>query len=238
MNVFIDESGSMNNHTNNYSRYFIITLVNSKNKRHLNSAHQRFVSANRTGLLEADKPKITAKSGRYLREGGQMFNAERFIELKGNALTPELKKKFLMYFNRPTDIEVLYIKIDNWKVGNTLYQNTARAFNYVLRLAIQYYIAQGVLSDEPYYLHLDERNERTETRHFLQNYLNTELVCSNHCKGPFIVQYCNSSDMRQIQIADVFSNAYYSHLINQHYTDEFNALYKSGVIKGVFEFPL
>lgn len=239
MDIFIDESGSLNNSATNYCDFFIIALVYSKNGQKLKTAHKRFVAAHLSELQKADKPKtIQTKTGRILCKGSQMFIGGKFQELKGNAFSSGLKKSFLTYFNRPDDLEVYYIKIANRRLTDGFCRNTARAFNYTLRLAIQHYIKQGLLPDQACNLHLDERNEKTETRHFLGNYLNTELVLGGHCSGPFVVEYCNSANMRQIQIADVFANAYYSQLISNSYTNEFNALRKSGVVRDIFEFPL
>ena len=202
MDIFIDESGSLNNNPTNYCDYFVVALVFSKNGKELKKAHKRFVAANMTDLQSADKPKVS-KTGRVWREGNQMFIDGKFQELKGNVFSSDLKRKFLTYFNRPDDLEVYYIKIANKKLTTGFCKNTARAFNYTLRLAIQYYIKQGLLPDQACNLHLDERNEKTETRHFLCDYLNTELVLGGHCAGPFTVEYCNSANVRQVQIADV-----------------------------------
>lgn len=238
MDIFIDDSGSLNSTPKNYCDYFVVALIYSKNGKELKKAHKRFVAANLTELRKVDKPKVNSKTGRVRRKGNQMFVDGKFRELKGNVFSGNLKKKFLTYFNRPDDIEVYYIKIANKKLTTGFCKNTARAFNYTLRLAVQYYIKQRILPDQVCNLHLDERNEKTETKHFLCDYLNTELVLGGHCVGPFTVEYCNSANVRQIQIADVFANTYYSHLINGGYTAEFDALKASGVVKGIFEFPL
>lgn len=238
MNLFIDESGSINNSPSYFGDYFVIALVCSKNGNELKKAHKRFVKSNFADLQAADQPKIHPHTGKVLRAGNQMFKNGKFRELKGNSFTSVLKRKFLNYFNRPDDIEVYYIKIANKRLTDSFCSNTARAFNYTLRLAVQHFVKLGLLPDEECHLHLDERNEKTETKHFLCNYLNTELVLSGHCTGPFNVTYYDSADVRQIQIADVFANVYYSQLINGEYTSELEALKNSGVIKGIFEFPL
>lgn len=237
MDIFIDESGSLNNAPSNYSQFFVVAMVCAKNNKALKRAHKRFVSSNLPDLRRADSAKKPHGS-RKACVCGQMFNNNKFQELKGNVFSPELKRRFLAHFNRPDDIEVYFVKISNKRLTDGFCRNKARAFNYTLRLAIQYYIKNGSLPNHPYNLHLDERNEKTESRHFLCDYLNTELVLGGHCSGPFTVQYCDSSNVPQIQIADVFANIYYSYLHSRAYTDELKELYASGVIKGIFEFPL
>lgn len=45
MNIYIDESGSINNHNPN-NKYFIITLIHAVNKASLKRAYKRFVFLN------------------------------------------------------------------------------------------------------------------------------------------------------------------------------------------------
>ncbi|MCR5400654.1 MAG: DUF3800 domain-containing protein [Treponema sp.] len=73
-------------------------------------------------------------------------------------------------------------------------------------------------------LQLDERNERTEARYFLENYLNTEFCLNGITEKHYTVKYLDSSDNPFIQIADVFANLYYSELNTEAYTDLFNTL--------------
>lgn len=116
-------------------------------------------------------------------------------------------------------------------------ENTARVFNYTVRLALGYFIQKGFLPDENCSLQLDERNEKTETRYFLENYLNTELSMSGAASGKFDVSYFDSANNSIIQIADVFANLYYSHLQTEAYEEEFQKLKESGILKFIFEFP-
>lgn len=57
MNLYIDESGSINNHSPN-NKYFIIALIHPTNKAALKRAYKRFVSANHDALKELDKEKF------------------------------------------------------------------------------------------------------------------------------------------------------------------------------------
>lgn len=86
-------------------------------------------------------------------------------------------------------------------------------------------------------MQLDERNEKTETKYFLENYLNTELVMGGITTGKFDVKYFGSSDNILIQLADVFSNLYYSQLQTGAYEEEFRKLEEAKILKSIFEFP-
>ncbi|MDE6712782.1 MAG: hypothetical protein K2K20_03520, partial [Lachnospiraceae bacterium] len=103
--------------------------------------------------------------------------------------------------------------------------------------ALSYLIQKGFLPDEDCSLQLDERNEKTKTRYFLENYLNTELSLGGITTGKFMVSYFDSSNNKLVQIADVFANLYYSHLRTGVYEEEFQKLKEAGILKFIFDFP-
>ena len=234
--IYIDESGSINNHIPN-NKYFIIALVRATNKDALKRAYKRFVSANHDKLLELDKDKVHPKTGKVIKEGGKMFSNGSFKELKGSQFDKEMKQSFVDFFSRKQSFEIYYIKIANDKLTDHFCENTARVFNYTVKLTIEYLIRKGYLPNENCSLQLDERNEKTETKFFLENYLNTELSMNGTATGKFDVTYYDSSNNSLIQIADVFANLYYSHLQTGGYEDEIQKLKDSGILKFVFEFP-
>lgn len=71
MHIYIDESGSINNHSN-YERYFVIALIRIIDKKKVTKAYKRFVSSNAERLKELDKDKFD-DDGNILREGGKSF---------------------------------------------------------------------------------------------------------------------------------------------------------------------
>lgn len=221
--------------TQNTVHFFVVAMVRVLDKQQALKAYKRFVSSNIEELKKLDKDRVL-KNGK-IKEGGKMFLDGKFKEIKGSQLDAFTKKKFISFLAKKKSIEVIFIKLDNSKLDDVFCSNTARAFNYPLKLAIAYYIKHGVLPNEECILQLDERNERTETKHFLAEYLNTELVLGEECKGPFVVQYYDSSTNRLIQIADVFANWYYSHLFTDGYKEEMELLKKEDILKGIFNFP-
>ena len=225
MNIYIDESGSINNHIPN-NGYFVICMLRVLNKKALKRAYKRFVSANYDRLLELDRDKISPKTGKLIKVGGKMFSDGKFIELKGAQFDRALKLEFVEFFSRKAVFEIFYIKIANEKLSDSFCENTARVFNYAVRLALDYFIRKGLLPEEDCLLQLDERNEKTETKYFLENYLNTELAMGGVTRGNFDVKYFDSANNDLIQLADVFSNLYYSHLQTNAYEEEFNKLCK------------
>lgn len=238
MNIYIDESGSINNKNGKNKTYFVIAMVRVHDRDRLKRAYKRFVSSNMSRLQELDAPRTDPETGKVIHEGNKMFHAGKFVELKGSQFDPDMKRKFLEFITRNHYFEVYFIRLSNQKLTDEFCQNTARVFNYSLRLALQYFIGKGMLPDEKCVIQSDERNERPDAKRFLENYLNTELMLSGWAKGPFSVQYFPSENNCFIQIADVFANWFYSQLLTNAYTNEFVELKKSGIIKCIFDFPL
>lgn len=236
MNIYIDESGSINNWCNS-NKYFVIALIHVLDKRGLKSAFKRFISANLEELKFLDQEKINPTTSKILKPGGRMFLDNKFVELKGSQLNKHFKSKFVNHFLKKPHFEIYYIKIVNSRLTDTFCQNTARVFNYTIRLALEYYITNGYLPDEKCNLQLDERNEKTNTRYFLENYLNTELMLSGKINNEFTVTYFDSANNSFIQLADVFANLLYSHLLTNNYSEELNKLKDAGILKHVFLFP-
>lgn len=172
-----------------------------------------------------------------LDKADKMFQDGNFKELKGSQFDSAMKKDFVQYFAKNNYFEVYYIKIENSKLTETFCKSTARAFNYVLCKALQYLYTHGYLEDEGCNLQLDERNEKTDAKHFLRQYLNTELLGANIVHNEFQVQYYDSSNNKFIQMADVFANLLFSHLQTGAYVDEIDFLIKENYIKCVFKFP-
>ncbi len=236
MNLYIDESGSINNHIPN-NKYFVIAIVRAINKDALKRSYKRFVSANYDRLFELDQDKIDC-DGKIIKVGGKMFSGNSFKELKGSQFDRDMKIKFIDFFTRKKSFELFYIRIDNSRLTDSFCSNTARVFNYSLKLALDYFITHGYLPNEDCYLQLDERNEKTEAKFFLENYLNTELFMKGTSTGQFSVSYFDSANNSIIQIADVLSNFLYSELQTHAYTSELEKLNNSGILKYIFDFPM
>lgn len=236
MIIYIDESGSINNHMTN-NRYFIIALVRVISKDSLRKAYKRFVSSNFERLKELDQAKLHPQNHRVIKEGGKMFANDNFKELKGSQFDKDMKLRFVEFFSRKQYFEIYYIKIDNEKLTDRLCENKSRVFNYAIKCAMEYFIRNGYLPDENCYLQLDERNERAESRNFLENYLNTELSMNKTATGEFKAAYYDSIENNMIQIADVFANLYYSNTQTGGYDKEIRQLQDAGIIRAVYEFP-
>lgn len=233
MNTFyVDESGSMTKKNTNYYRnkYFVICIIYPKNKDRLKRVFKRFISSNFNELKKINDSSNVIK---------MFYDNGKFKELKGSCLPPDFKRKIIDYFCQNNLFEIYYIYCDNKKVKEHFYENTSRAFNYLLKLGMEYYTKQKCILKTSNYFFIDERNVRTDTKSTLEEYLNTELVTGCNIQKSFTVEYCQSESRELIQLADVFSNIFYSNLIsNDCYKEKLKEIEELGYIKGIFKFPL
>lgn len=224
-NIYIDESGSMcENPLNKYNNFFFISLVKVNDPARTMRRYKRFIRKNFNELKKADREN-------------RMFENGNFKELKGSAMTFQLKTAFIKYMCIDNLIEVYLIKIDNNAVYKGFFDNTARAFNFVLKLNLERYAWDKLLTDKELFLHLDNRSVRTNTVHLLKEYLNTELVTGLGLYNNIEAQYYQSENCKFVQIADVFANAHYSTQFNSDYKLLFDQLEREGYIKNNFTFP-
>ena len=234
MNLYADESGSINNKLG--SKPFIIALVHVLDFKKLNTVFKRFISSNLDALKELDKDFYNA-NGVLTKKGNLMFHGGKFHEIKGSQLNQKMKTDFVKYLIKKRYFELYYIKINNDLLTDKICENTARAFNYSIKLALSFFLEYKLLADEDCLLQLDERNERTEAKFFLENYLNTEFCLNDVTEKHYSVKYLDSADNPFIQIADVFANLYYSEINTGAYSDLFKELKEKDILKAVFEFP-
>ncbi|MCM1053342.1 MAG: DUF3800 domain-containing protein [Ruminococcus sp.] len=230
MNTFyIDESGSMTKKNLNYykNQYFVICIIMPKNKDKLKRVYKRFVSSNLDKLKKMDKDK------KMFYENG------KFKELKGNCFTSDMKRKFINFFCQNNLFEIYYIISDNKKVKDYFYNNTSRAFNYLIKLSFEHFTNFKYIDKKENYLFIDERNVRTDTKSTLEEYLNTELVTGSHIQDGFYVEYCQSETREIIQIADVFANICFTNLTSDNcFSDEITKMINEKYISNEFFFPL
>jgi hypothetical protein len=209
------------------NQYFIICVVHAKDPIMLKRAYKRFISSNLELLRKNDKHhKMFYRSG-------------RFKELKGSFMSNKLKLKFIDFFCKRNYLELYYICCSNQLVDDYFYSNKARAFNYLIRLCIEHNSLNNNLKKDYNEFHIDERNVSTRTVATLEEYLCIELVTVKRLQLGFCVEYHQSEIRELIQIADVFSNIYYSYIVKgKIYDKEINYMRKNSYIKNEFYFPI
>jgi len=228
-NIYIDESGSMTTKYSNNNRFFVIgmIIVDSKKSSKLKNDMKRYISNNLDELRALD---VNQK---------MFFPDGKFKELKGSELSPKMKLDFARYMANNKSFKIVLIRIDNTRLGSSsLYDNTARAFNYILTLNLKHNFKQGILPLEDYSLQIDQRNTRTESTNALEEHLWLYLVFDLEYMKSVKVSYFESQDSYLVQLADFYSNLYFSYLHNPaRYKKIIWDLIKEKTIVDEFVFP-
>lgn len=199
--LYIDESGSMTSEYTERWPYFTVAIVIASDKEKAKRAVKRFVSKRMDALREMDSAH-------------KMFLDGKFHELKGSCMGGDIQAEFIEYMCQKDSIRVFLIQVKNGDIRYGLYKNTARAFNYILGQALTNLFCAQLLPKDEYMLHIDERNQKTGTIHSLEDYLNILLCIDRDFADSVTVKYYDSAQNSLIQVADVFSNAYYKHCMS------------------------
>lgn len=229
INIAIDESGSMTTQYASGNGYFVIALVIVKddNKKTLKRYFRKFIHLNTEELKGFDKDS-------------KMFINNKFHELKGNLLTPDFKKRFIEYMTYNQLFNVIFIKVDNKRIyDDSLYKNTARAFNYLISLCLESNLKNGRLPKDDYFLQIDQRNTKTEAIRALEEHLSINLEIMMKLTKSVKVEYFESYNNILVQIADSMANMYFSYLHSRkRYSSVINELRRNNTIIQEFNFPL
>ena len=208
------------------NQYFVICVVLVNDEKRLKRVYKRFVSLNMESLRREDK------------HYNMFYKSGKFKELKGAYMSYKTKKNFVKFFCKNQLFSIFYICSSNQMADNYFYSNKARAFNYLIRLCIEHNTLKCNINKDFNYLKIDERNVSTRTRSTLEEYLCIELVTAKRLQLGFLVEYFQSERNELIQIADVFSNIYYSYIVKGRIFDnEINYLRNNKYIKNEFYFP-
>ena len=226
ISMYIDESGSIHPTSEKLNRYFIIGIVIPKDSKKLKRVYKTFIRKNINNLKNLDAD-------------GKMFNKDgRFVELKGSSMDKSTKLNFIQFFCQNNLFEVRYIILDNNVLEERFIKNKARTFNYLIKIFLINSIKKKYIEDKQIYLHIDERNVKTDSKFSLEDYLNQELLLNDNLIENIQVKYFDSSQNCFIQIADVFSNIMYSNLITKgSYKKELDKLQQDKYILPPFVFP-
>jgi len=208
--------------------FFVISILEVTDIKKLKKVFKRFISKKLSSLQAIDTEH-------------KMFDLNNhFIELKGSSLTKSMKIEFVEYLLKSKLFRVYIVKNDNNKLADgKIYENTARAFNYFLKLALTYYIHQGYLPKDEYLLQIDERNTKPNALYSLEDYLNIELCIADCLVESCEIRYFHSHMNTLIQIADFFSNLYYSYLHQtSSYQQIISKLRNENILIDSFIFPI
>lgn len=217
-NFYIDESGSMTKKYAEAFPFFIICLIK---------------------VFEPGKLKHLYKK-LFLKKRSLFFTgSDKRIELKGSKLKYDDKKYLAKYFNRPGLFEVYYIKVVNKNLDQSeIYNNKARAFNYLIAKDLEHLFNKKLINYGKYYLYIDNRNVKNESKNSLEDYLNIKFAVERTFLESVEAKYFDSKNVKFIQLADFFSNLFYSDLMTQNFENEMIEYVKNKIIRDIFIFPI
>lgn len=221
VNFFVDESGSMTLKFSEKHPYFVICILK---------------------IIESSKMKKIIK--RFLKNHPEFFTINKLNkELKSSNLTLDQKKDLAHYLKRQGLFELFYITVDNRLIQQGLrheglYSNKARAFNYLLAKDFEHLSNFHKINEIFIDIKIDNRNIKNGAILSLCDYLNTYLCLDKGCYAKFNVNYFDSSKVIFIQVADFFSNLYYTSLFNSEVKEIINDYRNDNIIRDEFNFPL
>ena len=223
--LYIDESGSLTKDFASIHPNFVICVVRVKDIINLRKLLKRFILNHYDELKKSDS-------------NSKMFDKENFIEIKGSALSTELKIELANYLCQARILEIYYIHILNEEVKHYFYEDTSRVFNYVLGLLLKKHLENNNLPYDDYLIEIDNRNLKRISINSLEDYLNIELMLKKRMIRSLNVEYYDSKDNLMVQVSDFFSNLYFSYLNNKMiYQELFTKLKKNNYLKDIYYFP-
>lgn len=189
---FINESGSIPTFKSRKwkNRYFVIAFVHTNNPVKLEKVHRK-------SLFNLNKyhPHIFSESG----------------ELKGSNAPPFAKDYLLRRLFQKTDISIGYIVVDNWNIKDSFREVPSRSFNYLVKMMFTSHTL-GASDRSLLSLKSDNRNTAIKSLKSLEEYLFQELVLGEEVTYGVDIEYCESSENINIQVADLMANT-----IHQYY---------------------
>lgn len=189
---FIDESGSMPKVQNNQRahRYFVITFIHTDDPQRTKSVYKNAIRT-----LRAKYPTFFAG----------LANPN---ELKGSEALPHMKYYLISKLKRLTDIRIGHMVVDNWNIDQRFRDIPGRSFNYLIKIFLQnFQLSQS--DKQRLMLCIDNRNVALEGLRELEGFLYNELVLHDQIVNGVSVNYLESCDSYNIQIADMISHVIY-----------------------------
>ncbi len=223
--LFIDESGSLTKEFAYDNPFFLMCVIKINDLKKAKEKYRKFINDNYEDLKASDH---------YDR----MFCKGKFVELKGSALNLELKEKFLQVMLQGEYIDIFYIIVENDLTKKRMLENCARMFNYLLENLLKDNLKNGNLPNDRYYIHIDNRNLELKSTNSLEDHLAIELRMKENLLQNVDIEYYDSKTNIYIQIADFFSNLYFSYLNNvDKYHNLIEILHNSNSLKSVLWYP-
>lgn len=129
-------------------------------------------------------------------------------ECKASEMLPFMKAYILEKLISVTDIKLGYMVVNNTEIQQKFREKPGRSFNYLVKIVMENFS----LSTEDIsnlVLNIDNRNTALEGLTELEGYLYNELVLNKGIVNSVNVNYLESCDHYNVQVADLIANVIY-----------------------------
>jgi len=188
---YVDESGSIPSFKSKKwkNRYFLIAFVHTEDKEGLKKVHNRSL-------------KNVRKYYPHLFDENN--------ELKASVAPPFIKEYLLRRIIDKTDAHFGYMIVDNWNIKERFRKYKSRSFNYLIKLVM---ISHDLCDNCSNYLvlNIDNRNSKITSLSELEGHLFDELVLSRYLTNDINVNYLQSHETTNVQVADLIANTIYQY---------------------------
>lgn len=189
---YIDESGSIPKALDRRwkHRYFVISFIHTSDPKRLKNTYKNSI--------------------RTLREKYSTFFAAlpNPKELKGSEMLPHMKLYIIKRLKNLTDIRIAHMVVDNWSIDQRFRDMPGRSFNYLVELIVQNF-SLTMADKEKLIINIDNRNVALEGLTELEGYLYHQMVLKDETIKAVEVNYLESSENYNIQVADMISHTIY-----------------------------
>lgn len=196
---YIDESGSMPKvlNTDPKHRYFVIALVHTSNPRKLKSVYKKAIQK--------------------LRKSYPLFFAglANPNECKASEMLPFMKLYVLEKLMNNSDMTIAHMVVNNIEVDQIFRNVPGRSFNFLVKIVTENF-RLTTADKQLLELKLDNRNVKLEGLSELEGYLYNSLALESSIVQDVKVEYWDSCDNLNIQVADLIANVIYQRFTNKN----------------------
>lgn len=190
MNLYIDESGTINNNKLNKSKFFVI------------------------GGLDTDDPYQVIRQFKRAKKDFINRHPECGLniknEIKGSEMPYGMKKMIFDRIKKNTDAKFHFILVDNHNLYQNLLEQPSLTFNYMISVGINSLNKKSLINDyNRLFMLIDERNQAVSSLNSLEEYLKIEFTIKVNMFDKIKVRYKDSGNKDLIQLADIFCNTVY-----------------------------
>ncbi|PAD36318.1 DUF3800 domain-containing protein [Terribacillus saccharophilus] len=194
---YVDESGSIPSFKPSHpkNRHFLIAFIHTDNQKALEKVHRRSL-------------KNVKKYFPHLFDHNN--------ELKASLAPPFIKEYLISRIINKTDTKFGYMLVDNFKIKEQFRKYKSRSFNYLLKLVMTSH-NYGACCTDSLILNIDNRNSKITNLDSLEDHLYEELVLKHELTDEVTVNYLESHNEINVQVADLIANTVFQYYKYRNY---------------------